>query len=49
MIKILIQFYLYFQKNGIYYFCKAKIDRALDANKLKSLCESKNIFGEYLQ
>tara|TARA_Y100000022_G_C13241793_1_gene372770 strand:- start:455 stop:1657 length:1203 start_codon:yes stop_codon:yes gene_type:complete len=33
-------------KDGIYYFCKAKIDRALDANKLKSLCESKNIFGE---
>ena len=33
-------------KDGIYYFCKAKIDRALDAEKLKSLCESKNIFGE---
>ena len=33
-------------KDGIYYFCKAKIDRALDANKLKSLCESKNIIGE---
>ena len=33
-------------KDGIYYFCKAKIDRALDANKLKYLCESKNIFGE---
>ena len=33
-------------KDGIYYFCKAKIDRALDANKLKSLCEAKNIFGE---
>ena len=33
-------------KQGIYYFCKAKIDRALDSNKLKSLCEAKNIFGE---
>ncbi len=33
-------------KDGIYYFCKAKIDRALDANKLKSLCKAKNIFGE---
>ena len=33
-------------KDGVYYFCKAKIDRALDANKLKSLCESKNVFGE---
>ena len=33
-------------KHGIYYFCKAKIDRALDSNKLKSLCEAKNIFGE---
>ena len=32
--------------DGVYYFCKAKIDRALDANKLKSLCESKNVFGE---
>ena len=33
-------------KDAKYYFCKAKIDRALDANKLKSIANEHELLGE---
>jgi len=33
-------------KDAKYYFCKAKIDRALDANKLKSIAKEHELLGE---
>ena len=36
-------------KDAKYYFCKAKIDRALNADKLKSIANEYKLIGEYFE